>query len=61
MRTSAGIEKARLPLKTRDVNTVPTTSGRTVGPLRGAGGSIFISRMGYKSASVLPKAVAKLV
>lgn len=60
MRASAGIEKARLPLKTRDVNT-PRFSGRAVGPLRGAGGSIFISRMGYKRASVAPKALAELV
>lgn len=61
MRTSAGVGKARSPLKNRDVNTTPRFSEGAVGPLRGAGGSIFISRVGYKRASVAPKALAELV
>ncbi|KAL0633547.1 hypothetical protein Q9L58_007579 [Maublancomyces gigas] len=55
MTASAGIgRKTRLPLKTRDINTAPK-SNLGLRPLRGAGGSIFIRRVEYKSSSAVPR------
>lgn len=55
MTASAGIgKKTRLPLKTRDINTDPKRD-LSLKPLRGAGGSIFISRVEYKCSSAVPK------
>lgn len=55
MEARASIEReTRLPLKTWNANTVPERD-MMLRPLRGAGGSIFISRVGYKSAPAVPK------